>query len=148
MDYIILFCKSDSLSHYRKVCGINLHKKYFLISHILNSLPSSADYWYHMVQITGNVVSTCKCTSSGGRVTCISFAFPFHVTCNQLQPTQNNHIYILLACSRWQPHPYKYTSLTRICLCFMVEYGLPVVNATLFLCCNSLTDHLLSVMPC
>jgi len=39
------------------------------------------------------------------------------------------------------------TSLMRIFLCWMVEYGLSVVNATSFLCCSSVTDHLLSAMP-
>jgi len=30
----------------------------------------------------------------------------------------------------------------------MIECGLSVANATLFLCCSSVKDHLLSAMPC
>jgi len=100
------------------------------------------------VQITGNIASTRECTSSGGRVTHILLAFPFCATCNQFQPHKNNRVYILLAHSRQQPCPHKYTPLVKIFLCCIVEYCLSVVNVILFICCSSVTDHLLSAMPC
>jgi len=49
-----------------------------------------------------------------------------------------------LACSRREPRAHEYISLVRIFLCCTVEYGLPVVIATSFLCFSSVTDHLLS----
>jgi len=102
--------------------------------------------WYRPQVISW--VLTSVHTLGRGRVTCIALAFPFCVTCNQLKPHENNRVYILLACSRQQPRPRKYTSLARMFLCCMVEYSLFVVNATLFLCCSSVTDHLLSAcMP-
>jgi len=52
-----------------------------------------------------------------------------------------------LARLRQQPRPREFISLARIFLCHTVEYGLPVVNVTLFLCFSSVTDHLLSTMP-
>jgi len=100
-----------------------------------------------MVQITGKVASTRKWTSSGGRVTCISLVCPFCVTHNQLQPHENNCVCKLLAHSRCQSCPLEYISLARIFIYCTVEYGLSVVNVTLFLCFSSVTDHLLSAMP-
>jgi len=118
--------------------------RYFLIL----VTPNTSTYTnILMVQITGNIVSTRKWTSSGGRVTHIPLAFPFRVTCKQLQPHENNHVCKLMARSRHLPCPHEYISLMRIFLCCTVEYSLSVVNATTFFCFSSVTDHLLSAMP-
>jgi len=75
---------------------------------------------------------------------CLHFHFMWHASSSSLH--KNNCIRILLACSRQQPCPCKYTSLTRIYLCCRVEYGLSVVNLTSFVCFSSVTYHLLSAI--
>jgi len=128
------------------ICIVNQSSKKFCIS---LKLPREKAVQNLYLRYRSQVVSRALASVPWVEVKWPAFHSHFHFMwhASSSSPHKNNCLYILLACLRWQPRPREHTSLARICLCCMVEYSLSVVNATLFLCCSSVTDHMLSAMP-